>query len=78
MSGGRVELGLGTGWFAEEHEAYGIPFPPKRFGLFEEQLEIVTGPVVDPGRRAVRLLRRALHAAGCPGAAEARAGPACR
>jgi len=43
MSRGRVELGLGTGWFAEEHEAYGIPFPAKRFGLFEEQLEIVTG-----------------------------------
>ena len=43
MSGGRVELGLGTGWFAEEHVAYGIPFPPKRFGLLEEQLEIVTG-----------------------------------
>jgi alkanesulfonate monooxygenase SsuD/methylene tetrahydromethanopterin reductase-like flavin-dependent oxidoreductase (luciferase family) len=43
MSGGRVELGLGTGWFAEEHAAYGIPFPPKRFGLLEEQLEIVTG-----------------------------------
>ena len=43
MSGGRVELGLGTGWFAREHEAYGIPFPAKRFGLLEEQLEIVTG-----------------------------------
>lgn len=43
MSGGRVELGLGTGWFAEEHAAYGIPFPPKRFGILEEQLEIVTG-----------------------------------
>ncbi|MGW9629090.1 LLM class F420-dependent oxidoreductase [Agromyces sp. NPDC055520] len=43
MSGGRVELGLGTGWFAEEHEAYGIPFPAKRFGLLEEQLEVVTG-----------------------------------
>jgi F420-dependent oxidoreductase-like protein len=43
MSGGRVELGLGTGWFAEEHVAYGIPFPPRRFGLLEEQLEIVTG-----------------------------------
>ena len=43
MSGGRVELGLGTGWFAEEHEAYGIPFPSKRFGLFEEQLEVITG-----------------------------------
>lgn len=43
MSGGRVELGLGTGWFREEHEAYGIPFPHQRFGLLEEQLEIVTG-----------------------------------
>ena len=43
MSGGRVELGLGTGWFEEEHAAYGIPFPPKRFGMLEEQLEIVTG-----------------------------------
>lgn len=43
MSGGRIELGLGTGWFAEEHAAYGIPFPDKRFGLFEEQLEIITG-----------------------------------
>jgi alkanesulfonate monooxygenase SsuD/methylene tetrahydromethanopterin reductase-like flavin-dependent oxidoreductase (luciferase family) len=28
MSGGRVELGLGTGWFDAEHAAYGIPFPP--------------------------------------------------
>ncbi|WP_066039448.1 LLM class F420-dependent oxidoreductase [Herbiconiux solani] len=42
MSGGRVELGLGTGWFEQEHLAYGIPFPAKRFGLLEEQLEIVT------------------------------------
>ncbi len=43
MSGGRVELGLGTGWFAEEHTAYGVPFPRKRFGLLEEQLEVITG-----------------------------------
>ncbi|MEB0004354.1 LLM class flavin-dependent oxidoreductase, partial [Cryobacterium sp. RTC2.1] len=43
MSGGRVELGLGTGWFEKEHLAYGIPFPAKRFGMLEEQLEIVTG-----------------------------------
>ncbi|AEI13373.1 LLM class F420-dependent oxidoreductase [Cellulomonas gilvus] len=43
MSGGRVELGLGTGWFEAEHTAYGIPFPRKRFDLLEEQLEIVTG-----------------------------------
>lgn len=43
MSGGRVELGLGAGWFEEEHRAYGIPFPKKRFGMLAEQLEIVTG-----------------------------------
>ncbi|RSM97621.1 LLM class F420-dependent oxidoreductase [Nonomuraea sp. WAC 01424] len=45
MSGGRVELGFGTGWFDGEHSAYGIPFPPlgERFGRFEEQLEIITG-----------------------------------
>ncbi|WP_280702246.1 LLM class F420-dependent oxidoreductase [Kitasatospora sp. GP82] len=43
MSGGRVELGLGAGWFKEEHDAYGIPFPDRRFGLLEEQLAIVTG-----------------------------------
>jgi F420-dependent oxidoreductase-like protein len=45
MSGGRVELGLGTGWYEEEHRAYGVPFPPlrERFGRLEEQLAIITG-----------------------------------
>ncbi len=45
MSAGRVELGLGTGWFGAEHTAYGIPFPPvgERFARLEEQLEIITG-----------------------------------
>ncbi|GAB3678412.1 LLM class F420-dependent oxidoreductase [Actinocorallia lasiicapitis] len=45
MSGGRVELGFGTGWYDGEHRAYGIPFPPvgERFARYEEQLEIVTG-----------------------------------
>ncbi|MEU2157198.1 LLM class F420-dependent oxidoreductase [Streptomyces sp. NPDC019396] len=43
MSGGRVELGLGAGWFEEEHHAYGIPFPKERFARLEEQLAIVTG-----------------------------------
>jgi F420-dependent oxidoreductase-like protein len=45
MSGGRVELGLGSGWFEEEHRAYGIPFPPlgERFARLEEQLAIITG-----------------------------------
>ncbi|SIR87801.1 LLM class F420-dependent oxidoreductase [Micromonospora avicenniae] len=45
MSGGRVELGIGTGWYAEEHAAYGIPFPPlaERFDRLEEQLAVITG-----------------------------------
>lgn len=43
MSGGRVELGLGAGWFEEEHKAYGIPFPKEKFARLEEQLAIVTG-----------------------------------
>jgi F420-dependent oxidoreductase-like protein len=45
MSGGRVELGIGAGWFEAEHTAYGIPFPStkERFDRFEEQLAIITG-----------------------------------
>ncbi len=43
MSGGRVELGLGAGWFEAEHTAYGIPFPKEKFARLEEQLEIITG-----------------------------------
>jgi F420-dependent oxidoreductase-like protein len=45
MSGGRVEFGLGAGWFEEEHRAYGIPFPPlgERFERLEEQLQVIRG-----------------------------------
>lgn len=45
MSRGRVELGLGAGWFEAEHTAYGIPFPPvrERFDRLEEQLAVITG-----------------------------------
>lgn len=45
MSGGRVEFGLGAGWFEAEHQAYAIPFPPlgERFDRLTEQLEILTG-----------------------------------
>jgi F420-dependent oxidoreductase-like protein len=45
MSGGRVELGLGAGWFEREHLAYGIPFPPaaERFDRFAEQVEVIDG-----------------------------------
>ncbi|MCW2703103.1 MAG: putative reductase [Blastococcus sp.] len=45
MSGGRVEFGIGAGWFEAEHTAYGIPFPPvgERFDRYEEQLAVITG-----------------------------------
>jgi F420-dependent oxidoreductase-like protein len=45
MSGGRVELGIGSGWFEKEHAAYGIPFPSlgERFDRYEEQLAIISG-----------------------------------
>jgi F420-dependent oxidoreductase-like protein len=45
MSGGRVEFGIGSGWFAEEHTAYGIPFPElgERFDRYEEQLAVISG-----------------------------------
>lgn len=45
MSGGRVDLGIGAGWFEREHSSYGIPFPPaaERFDRLEEQLDVITG-----------------------------------
>ena len=54
MSGGRVELGLGAGWYEAEHTAYAIPFPPlaERFARLEEQLAVITGlwDTADGGR----------------------------
>jgi F420-dependent oxidoreductase-like protein len=49
VSGGRVELGMGTGWLEREHEAYGFPFPPlgERMQMLEEQLHVVTGEWAD-------------------------------
>jgi F420-dependent oxidoreductase-like protein len=50
MSGGRVELGLGAGWYEAEHRAYGIPFPDtaERFDRFAEQVEIIDGLLTCP------------------------------
>jgi alkanesulfonate monooxygenase len=50
MSGGRVELGLGAGWYGAEHTAYGIAFPDmrERFDLFAEQVEIIDGLLRTP------------------------------
>ena len=60
MSGGRVELGLGAGWYDAEHPAYGIPFPPtgERFDRLEEQLAIVTGLWATPAGETFSLRRR--------------------
>lgn len=45
MSDGRIDVGIGTGWYDDEHHAYGIPFPPlaERFEILDEQLAILTG-----------------------------------
>lgn len=45
MSGGRVELGIGAGWYEEEHGQFGIPFPAigERFDRLEEELEVLRG-----------------------------------
>ncbi|MFD2468626.1 LLM class F420-dependent oxidoreductase [Amycolatopsis silviterrae] len=45
MSGGRVEFGLGTGWYDDEHTAYGLTLPPlkERFDRYAEQLAVITG-----------------------------------
>lgn len=45
MSGGRVEFGIGAGWYEAEHLAYAIPFPGlgERFDRLEEQLAVMTG-----------------------------------
>ena len=45
MSGGRVELGIGAGWYEREHTAYGVPFPAtgERFDRLEESLAVITG-----------------------------------
>jgi len=54
ISGGRVELGIGAGWYEREHQSYAIPFPPlgERFERLAEQLAIITGlwstPVGEP------------------------------
>ncbi|GAA2777010.1 LLM class F420-dependent oxidoreductase [Saccharopolyspora taberi] len=52
MSGGRVELGIGSGWYEDEHTAYGIPFPAlgERFDRLEEQLSAITGLWTARGR----------------------------
>jgi F420-dependent oxidoreductase-like protein len=44
ISGGRLILGLGTGWHADEHRRYGIalPEPAERVDRFEEAVELIS------------------------------------
>lgn len=49
MSGGRFDLGLGTGWMELEHEVFGLPFPEwsERFERLEEALPYVRAALRD-------------------------------
>jgi F420-dependent oxidoreductase-like protein len=50
MSGGRLEIGLGAGWYEEEHQSFGLPFPPlaERYDRLEDQLAILHGLWTSP------------------------------
>ncbi|MEZ0066907.1 F420-dependent oxidoreductase-like protein [Streptacidiphilus sp. MAP12-20] len=66
MSGGRVELGLGAGWYAREHEAYGVPFPVRRFDRLEEQLRVLTGIWATPPGKSFDFEGEHYRLADCP------------
>jgi F420-dependent oxidoreductase-like protein len=57
MSGGRVDIGLGAGWFDAEHAAFGLPFPPTatRYDLLEDQLAILHGAWTAPAGATFKL-----------------------
>jgi F420-dependent oxidoreductase-like protein len=69
MSGGRVEFGLGSGWFEAEHQAYGIPFPSvrERFDRLSEQLAVVTGLWTTPAGETFDFAGEHYTIAGSPG-----------
>jgi F420-dependent oxidoreductase-like protein len=70
ISGGRMELGLGTGWFEGEHRAYGLDFGAsfgERFDRLTEQLEIITGLWATPVGRTFDHDGRFYSLAGSPG-----------
>ncbi len=70
ISGGRLELGLGAGWFEAEHRAYGLPFGAsfgERFDRLTEQLEILTGLWATPVGETFDYAGTHHHLAGAPG-----------
>jgi F420-dependent oxidoreductase-like protein len=68
MSGGRVELGIGAGWYEPEHTAQGVPFPSlgERFERFEEQLAIITGMWSTPVGKSFHFAGRHYRLEGSP------------
>ncbi|EQD56190.1 luciferase family protein, partial [mine drainage metagenome] len=68
MSGGRVELGLGAGWYEDEHAAYGIPFPSlkERFDRLEEQLSVITGLWATPAGERFSFHGKYYQLSSCP------------
>jgi F420-dependent oxidoreductase-like protein len=68
MSGGRVELGLGAGWFESEHRSHGIKFPSveERFDRLAEQLEIITGLWATPAESTFSFQGRWYELSQCP------------
>ena len=69
MSGGRLELGLGAGWFAQEHAAHAIPFPPlrERFDILEDHLAVITGMWATAMGSSFDFTGRTLSVAQSPG-----------
>jgi F420-dependent oxidoreductase-like protein len=68
MSGGRVEFGIGAGWFEAEHTAYGVPFPPtgERFDRLEEQLAVLSGLWRTPSGETFDFAGKHYRLAGSP------------
>ena len=68
MSGGRIELGLGAGWYEEEHKAQGLAFPPiaERFDMLEDTLEILTSMWNTPVGETFDFSGRCLVVEGSP------------
>ena len=70
ISGGRLELGLGSGWFEAEHRAYGLDFGAsfgERFDRLEEQLQIVTGLWATPPGEKFSFAGQHYQLDGAPG-----------
>ena len=70
ISGGRLELGIGAGWFQAEHTAYGLTLPAdaaERFDRLTEQLEIITGLWAADPDQAFEYQGRYFQLAGAPG-----------